>query len=66
VRALCDFAIQVTEEPASITQADIDTLRGFGWTDEAIHDAIQVISFFNYINRVAESVGIDPEPEWGA
>jgi len=25
-----------------------------------------VISFFNYINRVAEAVGIDDEPEWSA
>jgi len=31
----------------------------------AIHDAIQVISYFNYINRVAEAVGIEDEPEWG-
>ncbi len=35
-----------------------------GWNDAAIHDAIQVISYFNYINRVAEGVGIGPEPEW--
>jgi alkylhydroperoxidase family enzyme len=32
--------------------------------DAAIHDAIQVIAYFNYINRVAEAVGTDPEPEW--
>jgi len=31
----------------------------------AIHDAIQVISYFNYINRVAEGVGVEDEPEWG-
>ncbi len=30
----------------------------------AIHDAIQVIAFFNYINRIAEGVGTDTEPEW--
>jgi hypothetical protein len=29
-----------------------------------VHDAIQVIAYFNYINRVAEGVGVDPEPEW--
>jgi len=32
----------------------------------AIHDAIQVISYFNYINRVAEGVGVEDEPEWGS
>ena len=44
--------------------AEIDRLRAHGLSDAAIHDAIQVIAFFNYINRVAEAVGIGPEPEW--
>ena len=43
---------------------DADALRAHGWDDAAIHDAIQVIAYFNYINRVAEGVGIGPEPEW--
>ena len=43
---------------------DAERLRAHGWSDEAIHDAIQVIAFFNYINRVAEGVGIEDEPEW--
>ncbi len=65
VRALCDFAVLLTREPASMSQTEIEKLREHGWGDAGIHDAIQVISFFNYINRVAESVGIGPEPEWG-
>jgi hypothetical protein len=27
-----------------------------------IHDAVQVIAYFNYINRVADALGVDPEP----
>ena len=42
----------------------MDALREHGWSDAAIHDAIQVVSYFNYVNRVAEAVGIDDEPEW--
>jgi alkylhydroperoxidase family enzyme len=42
-----------------------EALRGQGWSDAAIHDAIQVIAYFNYINRVADAVGIEDEPEWG-
>jgi uncharacterized peroxidase-related enzyme len=66
VRALCDLAIQMTRAPASVTAEDVERLRALGWSDAAIHDAIQVISYFNYINRVADAVGIDDEPEWAS
>jgi uncharacterized peroxidase-related enzyme len=65
VRALCDYAIKLTAAPATVGIEDADALRAVGWDDAAIHDAIQVISYFNYINRVAEGVGIEDEPEWG-
>jgi hypothetical protein len=44
--------------------AEADALRAVGLDDPAIHDAIQVIAYFNYINRVAEGVGTDLEPDW--
>ena len=46
-----------------MTAADVATLRAAGFDDVAIHDAIQVISYFNYINRVADAVHVDLEPE---
>ena len=64
MRALCDYAIKLTAAPATVGIEDADALRAVGWDDAAIHDAIQVISYFNYINRVAEGVGIEDEPEW--
>jgi alkylhydroperoxidase family enzyme len=45
-------------------EVQIALLREQGWSDAAIHDAIQVIAYFNYINRIAEAVGIEGEPEW--
>jgi alkylhydroperoxidase family enzyme len=50
--------------PAEVGAEDADALRAHGLDDAAISDAIQVISYFNYINRVAEGVGTDSEPEW--
>jgi hypothetical protein len=47
-----------------VRQEDVGELRALGWSDAAISDAIQVIAYFNYINRVADAVGIDVEPEW--
>jgi len=48
----------------TVGAAEVDALRAVGLDDAAIHDAIQVIAYFNYINRVAEGVGTDLEPEW--
>ena len=60
-RALCDHAITLTRAPWSVTQADIDHLRSLGLSDRAINDATQVVSFFNYINRIADGLGVDLE-----
>jgi alkylhydroperoxidase family enzyme len=58
------MAVKLTHEPAEMGQTDVDALRGLGWSDTAIHDAFQVISYFNYINRIADAVGIEDEPDW--
>jgi uncharacterized peroxidase-related enzyme len=64
LHALCAFAVKLTREPSSVGVGDIDALRSHGLDDAAIHDAIQVIAYFNYVNRVADAVGIEDEPEW--
>jgi uncharacterized peroxidase-related enzyme len=64
VRALCDFAAKLTRAPSTISPADLKTLRSHGLDDAAVHDAIQVIGYFNYINRIADGVGIENEPDW--
>ncbi len=49
-------------------ETDIQQLRQAGWDDTAIHDATQVIGFFNYINRVADGLGVEREDfidTWG-
>lgn len=60
-RALCDHAIKLTRTPWLVSQADIDRLRAQGLTDRAVNDATQVIAFFNYINRIADGLGVDLE-----
>jgi uncharacterized peroxidase-related enzyme len=63
-RTLLDHAVKLTRAPASVGQEDVQRLRGVGLSDRAIHDATQVIAFFNYINRIADGLGVDPEPDW--
>ena len=62
-RALCAYAEKLTRTPADMTLEDAETLRGQGFEDVAIHDVIQVVSYFNYINRVADAVHVELEPE---
>jgi len=40
---------------------DVDVLRDAGWDDRAIHDATQVCAYFNYINRIADALGVELE-----
>ncbi len=53
----------MTRAPAAIRRQDLETLRKHGLTDRDILDAVEVIAYFNYINRVADALGIDPEAE---
>ena len=62
-QALCAWAEKVTIKLREVSQADVDALRDAGLSEDAISDAAQVIGFFNYINRIAESLGVDLEPE---
>lgn len=57
-RALLRYAQKLTRTPHSIEACDIDNLRENGFSDEAIHDAAQVIALFNYYNRVADGLGL--------
>jgi len=67
-KALCAFAVKLTRRPQKIAPGDVDHLRTHGFTDTAIHDATQVIAYFNYITRVAEALGVESEEfiePWG-
>lgn len=62
-RALLAYAVKLTKAPGDMTRDDVEGLRAVGFDDRAISDAVQVISYFNYINRVADGLGVDLE-EW--
>jgi uncharacterized peroxidase-related enzyme len=67
--ALCEFAVKLTINQQTMSREDLDALRAQGFDDRAIHDAAQVIAYFNYITRIADALGVEPEDfiqPWGA
>ena len=60
-RAICAFAEKLTRTPGAMTRADVEALRQAGLDDRGIHDATQIIGYFNYINRIADALGTDVE-----
>ena len=61
---MLDFAVKLTLTPARMTEQDVQELRQHGFDDGAIHDIAQITALFNYFDRLADGLGIDPEPEW--
>jgi len=57
-RAMLDHAVKLTREPARITPEDLDSLRQVGFDDRGILQITLIASWFNYINRVAEGLGV--------
>ncbi|MCC6464674.1 MAG: hypothetical protein IT463_04970 [Planctomycetes bacterium] len=61
--ALCLWAEKLTLQPATCSRNDVQGLRDHGWCDEEIASAAQIIGYFNHLNRLADGLGIDLEPE---
>ena len=64
LRALLDYCVAITRDPRAGSREGVEALRAAGWSDEAIHDAVQVTGFFNYYDRLADGLGVDPEERW--
>lgn len=63
LQALGEYSLKLTLTPWEMGQEDVDTLRTHGFTDEQILNANLVASYFNFINRVADGLGVDLE-DW--
>ena len=60
---MCQWAEKLTKRPGEMSKSDITILEDTGLSQDAISDAAQVVGYFNYINRIADGLGVDLEPE---
>lgn len=61
--ALCEWAVKLTLTPAECGREDIEGLKAAGWSEEQVVSAAQIIGYFNHLNRLADGLGVDLEPE---
>ena len=60
-RIMCDFVIKLTKDATKIWKDDHERLREAGFDDKAILQITLIASWFNYINRVADALGVGRE-----
>lgn len=53
------FAVKVTESASTVTPEDLEHLRSYGLTDEALFAIVEVVGFFCYVNRIADTFGVE-------
>ena len=63
-RAMLDFAHALTAAPEVIGEAHRQALRDAGFTEADLFDISEVVSFFNYSNRMAAALDLMPNPEY--
>ena len=57
-RVMLDYVVQVTKDATRISPGDHERLRAVGFDDKGILQITLIASWFNYINRVADALGV--------
>jgi alkylhydroperoxidase family enzyme len=60
-KLILEYAEKITRDAASITQDYIDELKRHDMPDRMLHDIVQVASYFAYVNRLADGLGVEVE-----
>lgn len=60
-RTMLDYVVQMTRDATGIGRQHHERLRGVGFDDRAILQITLMAAWFNYINRVADALGVGRE-----
>jgi uncharacterized peroxidase-related enzyme len=60
-RVMLDYVTQITRDATKIRPSDHERLRAVGFDDKGILQITLIASWFNYINRVADALGVGRE-----
>jgi uncharacterized peroxidase-related enzyme len=57
-RVMLDHVVKITKDATKVSRDDIEGLRKAGFDDKGILQITLIASWFNYINRVADALGV--------
>ena len=57
-RAMLDYVVKLTKDATKVSPDDHAKLRAAGFDDRGILQITLIASWFNYINRVADALGV--------
>jgi uncharacterized peroxidase-related enzyme len=60
-RVMLDYVVKITKDATRCSPSDHDALRAVGFDDRGILQITLIASWFNYINRVADALGVGRE-----
>ena len=60
-RVMLDYVVKVTRDATTVWKDDMEALRAAGFDDRGILQITLIASWFNYINRVADALGVGRE-----
>jgi uncharacterized peroxidase-related enzyme len=62
--AMMTFADRLTRKPSAMKKRDVKELRDAGFRDHEILDVVQIAAYYNFMNRLAQGLGVELEPRF--
>jgi len=63
-KAMIDFALKLTREPAKVKREDIEFLQQYGFSEEQVVDIVLITCTFNFMDRLADGLGVELDTTW--
>jgi uncharacterized peroxidase-related enzyme len=62
-KVLVDYALKLSSHPGAVTKGDLENLRRVGTSDSEILDLVLLTAYTNYVNRVAQGLGVEHDEQ---